>query len=73
MNMDTVITELSIGNVSPAQLEHIAAFVTCEPPSCSQSELWRLRESACELEENEYGCTKHKRSRAKLSDMLKIQ
>lgn len=32
-------------------------LVTCKPPHCSSSELWRLNESACELEENENGCS----------------
>lgn len=55
--MDTVVTEISIGSVSLAPRTHINnVFATCEPPSCSHPELWGLRESACELEENEYGC-----------------
>lgn len=55
LTMDMVI-EVSIGSVSRALLIQINnVFVTCEPPSCSYPELWRLDESACELGENENG------------------
>lgn len=56
-DMDIVVTEISIGSVCLAIHIHINnVFATCEPPSCSYPELWRLDESACEREENEYGC-----------------
>lgn len=71
-----MITEISIGNVSFALLVHINnVFGTCEPPSCSHPELWRLDESACVLEENEYGCgsvTEHESNLAKYTaDILR--
>lgn len=48
-----MITELSVGNESLAQLTHINnVFGTYEPPSCAFTEPWRLGESASELEKN---------------------
>lgn len=44
-----------VGLVLLRQINNV--FVTCEPPHCSSPELWRLDESACELEENENGCS----------------
>lgn len=71
-----MVTEISIGSVSLALHMHINnVFATCEPPSCSHPELWRLDESACELEENEYGCRsviQHESNLAKFTaDMLR--
>lgn len=54
--MDIVVTEISIGSVSLAQHIHINnVFATFKPFGCSYPEQWRPDESACELEENEYG------------------
>lgn len=57
MDMDALITEVSNGNVSLVLLTHINnVIVTCEPPSCSVPQPWKLDETACEMEGNEYGC-----------------
>ena len=69
-----MITEISIANVSLALLTHNNnVLVTCEPPSCSHPDLWRLNKSACEPEENENGCRsviEHESKFAKFSAMI---